>query len=123
MHQPTQSLIARSSDVDELRETYLSHSENGVSIMQCSRGESTKLVFGEEAACHKLSLGAEALERLSAHLGWSEDVRTELERFFNGQHQLLSDLLDICDSSSIPYTFYALGSQSGAFARRGASEA
>lgn len=119
MHASEQLPIARFSSPDEVRGIYLVPSEQGgAHLLHYSRGRLTRLAFGEDAVCHRLSLDGQALAQLAARLGWGDDIPCALARFFERDETLLVDLLDICDRAGIPYGFCSVGSSMGTMVRR-----
>lgn len=119
MHAIERRLISRFAFPDETRSIHLVPSgRGGVHLLQYSRGSLTRLAFGEDAVCHRLSLDERACSSLGALLGWGDDLPRGLERFFGRDEALLVDLVDICDRVGIPYGFCSMGGGTGTMVHR-----
>ena len=119
MNSTCQVRIARFEEPDETREVYLVPStREGLHILQFSWGAVTRLAYGADAICHRLTLGERALTALCGLLGAQGSPQSAFARFFSDEDAALVDLLDICDRAGIPYTFCSVNGTSGAMSRR-----
>ena len=119
MHVAEQILIARSAFPDEVRTVYLVPSaRGGLQLLQYSWGRLTRLAFGDDIVCLRLSLDERALSQLAARLGWGSDLPRGFAAFFGQDDALLVDLLDICDREGIAYGFCSVGGSTGTMVRR-----
>jgi|GEM_PF-3577909 len=93
--------------------SYRERGGGGAHILQICSGALTRLAYGEQTVCQRLSLDARGLEKLSTVLGWHEGALAGATRFFADGDAVLADMLDVCSRAGIVCTFCTVGSEAG----------
>ncbi len=83
---------------------------NTLTIRQDVSGPSALLAYGEEERSMRMIFSPDAVAALVVRLGTSDVLEDSLWSYFSDEGRDLTDLMDLCDASGIPYSFAALGS-------------
>lgn len=104
--------IAQFEKADDVRQVLVGEAEGSIVVREDISGPSVRVAYGDDERSLRMTLSPESVENLLGLIGFSGEDGA-LWSYLADERRTIIDLMDLCDREGVPYSFTALGSQSG----------